>query len=57
MVVGAILAAGTILFAGDLAIREWMEHGLFPGAAPLGGGALMLGWIGVAFAGLRSRRE
>lgn len=57
MVFGAILAAGTILFAGDLAIREWMGHGLFPSAAPLGGGAMMLAWVGVAFAGLRSRRE
>jgi uncharacterized membrane protein YgdD (TMEM256/DUF423 family) len=54
-VAGTILALGTLLFVGDLAIREWTGQGLFPGAAPLGGGAMMLGWISLAFVGLWSR--
>lgn len=48
---GCILALGTVLFAGDLAAREWAEHGLFGGAAPLGGGLMMLAWLGLAIIG------
>ncbi|MBE7732228.1 DUF423 domain-containing protein [Devosia faecipullorum] len=48
---GWILAAGTLVFAGDLGLREWTGNGLFPGAAPLGGGGMMLGWAFVALAG------
>lgn len=51
-VAGAILALGTLLFVGDLAIREWTGQSLFPGAAPLGGGGMMLGWISLAIVGL-----
>lgn len=48
---GWVLAAGTMVFAGDLGLREWAGHGLFPGAAPLGGAGMLLGWAGVAAAG------
>lgn len=54
---GCALAAGTILFAADLAMREWAGHGLFPGAAPLGGGAMILAWLGIAIGGLRQDRS
>lgn len=47
-----ILAVGTIVFAGDLGMREWLGHGAFPGAAPLGGGAMIVGWLAVAVGGL-----
>lgn len=42
---GVILSVGTILFSCDLAMRHWTGAALFPGAAPLGGGTLILGWI------------
>lgn len=47
------LACGTILFGADLATRELLGQGAFPGAAPLGGGIMILSWIGLAAAGLR----
>ncbi|WIY51703.1 DUF423 domain-containing protein [Devosia sp. YIM 151766] len=52
LVAGCVLAVGTLLFAGDLAMREWAGRGLFTGAAPLGGAVMMLGWLGLAIAGL-----
>ena len=39
------LALGTLVFVGDLGVREWLGHGLFPGAAPLGGGVMIIGWL------------
>ncbi|SFV30538.1 Uncharacterized membrane protein YgdD, TMEM256/DUF423 family [Devosia crocina] len=52
MVAGAVLVVGCTLFIGDLAMREWQAVALFPGAAPLGGGALLLGWIVIAISAL-----
>jgi len=49
---GLILGAGTVTFGADLAMREFMGQGLFSGAAPLGGGLMLLGWLGIAAAGL-----
>lgn len=54
---GLVLAVGTALFAGDLGMREWLGHGLFPGAAPLAGGAMIIGWIGVAVGGALGLRK
>ncbi|MDV3250391.1 DUF423 domain-containing protein [Devosia sp. BK] len=45
---GVILSIGVILFTADLAMRQWLGAPLFPGAAPLGGGALIVGWIVMA---------
>ncbi|WP_170848422.1 DUF423 domain-containing protein [Devosia sp. YR412] len=53
---GAFLAVGTIVFAGDLGMREWQGHGLFPGAAPIGGVGMIGGWLLVVVAGLVWRR-
>ncbi|SDN60704.1 Uncharacterized membrane protein YgdD, TMEM256/DUF423 family [Methylobacterium phyllostachyos] len=40
-----LLVVGLILFCGDLAVRTWLQHPLFPMAAPTGGFALMGGWL------------
>lgn len=52
LLAGCVLAVGVILFAGDLAMRARAGTALFPMAAPIGGGAMILGWLGVAIAGL-----
>jgi uncharacterized membrane protein YgdD (TMEM256/DUF423 family) len=36
------------LFAGDLSLRQYAGHGLFPMAAPTGGTLLILSWLAVA---------
>lgn len=56
LVAGSVLAVGTLVFGGDLALRQWLGHGLFPGAAPLGGGAMILGWLGLSLAGVLNWR-
>lgn len=48
---GAILAVGTLVFGADLALREYLNSPLFPGAAPIGGGLMILGWIGFVVSG------
>lgn len=56
-VASVLLAAGTMIFAGDLGMREWVGHGLFPGAAPIGGVGMIGGWLVIAVAGLMWRRS
>lgn len=51
-VAAALLAVGTMVFAGDLGVREWLGHGLFPGAAPIGGVGMIGGWLAIVVAGL-----
>jgi uncharacterized membrane protein YgdD (TMEM256/DUF423 family) len=51
-----VLSVGVILFAGDLAMRARAGTSLFPMAAPIGGGAMILGWLGVTIAALVQRR-
>lgn len=48
-----VLGMGVALFSGDLAARFWAGDRLFAMAAPLGGLAMIVGWIGVAFCGVR----
>ncbi|MGG7516519.1 DUF423 domain-containing protein [Allorhizobium undicola] len=43
-----IISVGVLLFCGDLVVRQWTGHSLFPMAAPSGGICMMLGWIVVA---------
>src|SRR4030088_1468271 len=38
----------TALFAGDLTLRQYAGHSLFPMAAPTGGTLLILSWLAVA---------
>jgi uncharacterized membrane protein YgdD (TMEM256/DUF423 family) len=53
---GAVLAVGLVLFSGDLAMRAFTGNALFPMAAPLGGGGLILGWLLVVATGIWGRR-
>jgi uncharacterized membrane protein YgdD (TMEM256/DUF423 family) len=46
--VGFVLAAS--LFAGDLTLRQYAGHGLFPFAAPTGGTLLIASWLVLAVA-------
>jgi uncharacterized membrane protein YgdD (TMEM256/DUF423 family) len=47
----ASFVAGSVLFAGDLSMRAFAGHRLFPMAAPTGGMLLILGWLVLAGAG------
>ncbi len=51
---GFVLAAG--LFAGDLTLREYAGHGLFPMAAPAGGTLLIASWLALGVAAAWPRR-
>jgi len=42
------LIIGAALFAGDLALRAFVGHRLFPMAAPTGGIVLILSWLTLA---------
>jgi uncharacterized membrane protein YgdD (TMEM256/DUF423 family) len=45
-----LLGAG--LFAGDVALRAFVSHRLFPMAAPSGGIILVIGWLALAAAAI-----
>jgi len=51
---GFVLAAA--LFAGDLTLRQFAGHGLFPMAAPTGGTLLIVRWLTLALAAAWPRR-
>ncbi|WP_407177305.1 DUF423 domain-containing protein [Bradyrhizobium sp. STM 3562] len=51
---GFVVAA--FLFAGDLTIRQFAGHNLFPYAAPTGGTLLILSWLLLAVAAAWPRR-
>jgi uncharacterized membrane protein YgdD (TMEM256/DUF423 family) len=44
--------AGSALFAGDIAMRAFAGHRLFPMAAPAGGTLLLIGWLVLAAAAI-----
>jgi uncharacterized membrane protein YgdD (TMEM256/DUF423 family) len=50
---------GALLFSGDIALRAFAGHRLFPMAAPSGGALLIGGWallaIAALFAGMRPK--
>ena len=50
---GFVIAAG--LFAGDLTLRQYAGHSLFPMAAPTGGTLLIASWLVLALAALTAR--
>ena len=52
---GFVVAAG--LFAGDLTLRQYAGHGLFPMAAPTGGTLLIASWLALAIAAAWPRRS
>jgi uncharacterized membrane protein YgdD (TMEM256/DUF423 family) len=60
---GIGLAAGwafviaAALFAGDLTVRQYAGHSLFPMAAPTGGTLLIVSWLMLAVAAAWPRRS
>ena len=46
----------TALFAGDLTLRQYAGHSLFPMAAPTGGTLLIVSWLVLAAAAVWRRR-
>ena len=52
---GFVIASG--LFAGDLCLRHFAGHALFPFAAPIGGTLLIISWLVLAVAGAWPRRN
>ena len=51
---GFVIAAA--LFAGDLTLRQYAGHGLFPLAAPTGGTLLIASWLALAVAAAWPKR-
>jgi uncharacterized membrane protein YgdD (TMEM256/DUF423 family) len=51
---GFVVAAAA--FAGDLTLRQYAGHALFPMAAPTGGTLLIVSWLALAMAALWPRR-
>jgi uncharacterized membrane protein YgdD (TMEM256/DUF423 family) len=51
---GFVIASA--LFAGDLSMRQYAGHSLFPLAAPTGGTLLILSWLVLAVAAAWPRR-
>jgi uncharacterized membrane protein YgdD (TMEM256/DUF423 family) len=51
---GFVIAAA--LFAGDLTVRQYAGHSLFPMAAPTGGTLLIVSWLLLAVAAAWPRR-
>jgi uncharacterized membrane protein YgdD (TMEM256/DUF423 family) len=49
-------AAGAALFAGDLTLRQYAGHSLFPYAAPTGGSVMILSWLAVTLAAVVGKR-
>ena len=47
-----VLAAGLLLFCGDLAARDFLGSRLFPMSAPIGGTLLIAGWVTIAVSAL-----
>ena len=45
---GLLIGLGTLLFTADLLVLYFHSSGLFPMAAPVGGFAMMGGWLVVA---------
>jgi uncharacterized membrane protein YgdD (TMEM256/DUF423 family) len=52
---GFVVAAS--VFAGDLSLRHFAGHGLFPLAAPAGGTLLIASWLVLALAAAWPRRK
>jgi uncharacterized membrane protein YgdD (TMEM256/DUF423 family) len=50
------LVIGASLFAGDLTLRQYAGHGLFPMAAPTGGSLLIASWLALAISAAWPKR-
>lgn len=47
---------GAALFAGDLTLRQYAGHALFPMAAPTGGTVMIASWLAVTLATVVARK-
>ena len=50
------LVIASAVFAGDLTLRQYAGHGLFPMAAPTGGTLLIVSWLALAVCAAWPRR-
>lgn len=55
-IASGLMLSGAALFAGDIALRAFTGHRLFPFAAPTGGSTMIAGWLALALAGLAGQR-
>ena len=55
LVAVAAWVLGAALFSGDLALRAFAGHRLFPMAAPTGGSILILAWLALTAAAIAAR--
>ena len=59
--IGLVAAFGFViaatLFAGDLTVRQYAGHSLFPYAAPTGGTLMILSWLAVTLAAVVAKRS
>ena len=51
-----VLLIGVALFSGDLALRAYAGHRLFPRAAPTGGVVMSAGWASLALGAFLAQR-
>jgi uncharacterized membrane protein YgdD (TMEM256/DUF423 family) len=58
--IGLVAAFGFViaatLFAGDLTVRQYAGHSLFPYAAPTGGTLMIASWLAVSLAAVVPKR-
>ncbi len=54
---GGLLVVGILLFCGGLIMRSVTGSQLPGQFAPIGGSALILGWLAIAIGGLRNNRQ
>ncbi len=52
LIVLAAWIVGSVLFSGDIAMRAFAAHRLFPMAAPTGGLVLIAAWLGLVAAAI-----
>jgi uncharacterized membrane protein YgdD (TMEM256/DUF423 family) len=50
-------AVATVLFSGDLTVRHFAGHGLFPFAPPIGGTLLIISWLALSLAAAWPRQK
>jgi len=55
-IAAAGFASGAALFAGDLTLRQYAGHSLFPYAAPTGGTVMIASWLAVTLAAVVAKR-
>ena len=56
LVAGFGFAVGAVLFAGDLTLRQYAGHSLFPMAAPTGGMVMIASWLVVTLAAVVAKK-